>query len=55
MMKKLSDLNTIKSLLARHGFQFSKKALGQNFLMIPPYAHGWRKRVVRERILGSWK
>ena len=32
MMKKLSDLNTIKSLLARHGFQFSK-ALGQNFLI----------------------
>ena len=34
MMKKLSDLNTIKSLLARHGFQFSK-ALGQNFLIDP--------------------
>ena len=33
MMKEqnLTDLNTIKSLLARHGFRFSK-TLGQNFL-----------------------
>ncbi len=30
-MKNLTDINTIKSLLARHGFRFSK-ALGQNFL-----------------------
>ena len=31
MMENLTDLNTIKALLARHGFRFSK-ALGQNFL-----------------------
>ena len=30
-MEHLTDLNTIKALLARHGFRFSK-ALGQNFL-----------------------
>ena len=30
-MERLTDLNTIKSLLARHGFRFSK-SLGQNFL-----------------------
>ena len=30
-MDHLTDLNTIKALLARHGFRFSK-ALGQNFL-----------------------
>ena len=30
-MNNLTDLNTIKALLARHGFRFSK-ALGQNFL-----------------------
>lgn len=33
-MKNLSDLSTIKKILARHGFQFSK-ALGQNFLIDP--------------------
>ena len=33
-MKNLSDLATVKQLLARHGFQFSK-ALGQNFLIDP--------------------
>ena len=31
MMENLTDLNTIKALLARHGFRFSK-TLGQNFL-----------------------
>ena len=30
-MENLTDLNTIKALLARHGFRFSK-TLGQNFL-----------------------
>ena len=30
-MEQLTDLNTIKALLARHGFRFSK-TLGQNFL-----------------------
>ncbi len=30
-MEHLTDLNTIKALLARHGFRFSK-SLGQNFL-----------------------
>ena len=30
-MNELTDLNTVKALLARHGFRFSK-ALGQNFL-----------------------
>ncbi len=33
-MNNLSDIRVIKSLLARHGFQFSK-ALGQNFLTDP--------------------
>lgn len=33
-MKSLSDPGTIKEVLARHGFQFSK-ALGQNFLINP--------------------
>ena len=33
-MKNLSDINVVKSLLSRHGFQFSK-ALGQNFLINP--------------------
>ena len=32
-MKNLSDINVVKSLLSRHGFQFSK-ALGQNFLIL---------------------
>lgn len=31
-MKNLSDITTIKKILTRHGFQFSK-ALGQNFLI----------------------
>ncbi len=31
MMENLTDLNTIRPLLARHGFRFSK-TLGQNFL-----------------------
>ena len=31
MMERLTDLNTIRPLLARHGFHFSK-TLGQNFL-----------------------
>ena len=31
MMENLTDLNTIRALLARHGFRFSK-TLGQNFL-----------------------
>ena len=33
-MNKLSDIGTIKDLLKRHGFTFSK-ALGQNFLINP--------------------
>lgn len=33
-MKKLSDIGTIKEILGRHGFTFSK-ALGQNFLINP--------------------
>ena len=33
-MKNLSDINVVKRLLSRHGFQFSK-ALGQNFLINP--------------------
>ncbi len=42
-MEHLTDLNTIKPLLARHGFRFSK-TLGQNFLCA-----GW----VPERIADS--
>ena len=33
-MMRLSDIGTIRALLARHGFHFSK-ALGQNFLVNP--------------------
>ncbi len=33
-MDRLSDIGTIKSILSRHGFSFSK-ALGQNFLVNP--------------------
>ncbi len=33
-MKRLSDIGTIKEILSRHGFTFSK-ALGQNFLVNP--------------------
>lgn len=33
-MKKLSDIGTIKEILSRHGFTFSK-SLGQNFLINP--------------------
>ena len=33
-MKKLSDIGTIKELLSRYGFSFSK-GLGQNFLVNP--------------------
>lgn len=33
-MKRLSDISTIKDILSRHGFTFSK-ALGQNFLINP--------------------
>ncbi len=33
-MKKLSDIGTIKEILGRHGFTFSK-SLGQNFLINP--------------------
>ena len=33
-MKKLSDIGTIKDILGRHGFSFSK-GLGQNFLINP--------------------
>lgn len=33
-MDKLSDIGTIKSILSRHGFSFSK-GLGQNFLINP--------------------
>lgn len=33
-MNRLTDINVIKDLLARHGFTFSK-ALGQNFLINP--------------------
>ncbi len=33
-MNNLSDIHTVKRLLSRHGFQFSK-ALGQNFLIDP--------------------
>ncbi len=33
-MKRLSDIGTIKEILSKHGFTFSK-ALGQNFLVNP--------------------
>ena len=33
-MERLSDIGTVKELLSRHGFRFSK-ALGQNFLINP--------------------
>lgn len=33
-MKRLSDIGTIKTILSKHGFTFSK-ALGQNFLVNP--------------------
>ena len=33
-MTRLTDIGTIKDILSRHGFQFSKK-LGQNFLINP--------------------
>ena len=33
-MKNLSNIGTIKDILSRHGFSFSKK-LGQNFLVNP--------------------
>lgn len=33
-MERLSDISTIKEILARHGFRFSK-SLGQNFLINP--------------------
>lgn len=33
-MSRLSDIGTIREILARHGFQFSK-SLGQNFLINP--------------------
>ena len=33
-MKRLSDIGTIRDILSRHGFTFSK-ALGQNFLVNP--------------------
>lgn len=34
MLSKLSDIGTIREILGRHGFQFSK-SLGQNFLINP--------------------
>ena len=33
-MKRLSDISTIKEILSKHGFTFSK-SLGQNFLINP--------------------
>ena len=33
-MKNLWEINTIKDIMTRHGFQFSK-SLGQNFLINP--------------------
>ena len=33
-MNRLSDIGTIKDILSRHGFTFSK-SLGQNFLINP--------------------
>ena len=33
-MKNLSDINTIKEIMTRHGFNFSK-SLGQNFIINP--------------------
>ena len=32
MMINLTDMKTVRSILSRHGFHFSKK-LGQNFLV----------------------
>ena len=34
MMINLTDMKTVRSILGRHGFHFSKK-LGQNFLIDP--------------------
>mgnify|MGYP000767206678 CR=1 FL=1 len=47
-MKKLSDIGTIKDILSRHGFTFSK-SLGQNFLINRQFVREWQSFRVPER------
>ena len=50
MMINLTDMKTVRSILSRHGFHFSKK-LGQNFLV----AHASPKRETLRRDLACWR
>ncbi len=50
-MYNLSDINTVKSILSRHGFTFSK-ALGQNFLINDEVCPAMAEEAVRDSETG---
>lgn len=54
MMINLTDMKTVRSILSRHGFHFSKK-LGQNFLVDRLSAHASPKRETLRRDLACWR
>ena len=51
---RLSDISTMKEILSRHGFTFSK-ALGQNFLINPSVCTVWQKCAVLTMKAVCWK
>ncbi len=52
MMINLTDMKTVRSILGRHGFHFSKK-LGQNFL-IDPSVESPRRATLRQAMV-CWR
>ena len=51
---RLSDLSTMREILSRHGFTFSK-ALGQNFLINPSVCPVWQRCAALIRKAVHWK
>ena len=50
----LCDYNTIRDLLARHGFHFSK-SMGQNFLIDPEVPAGSQRLPARTQAAACWR
>ena len=54
MMINLTDMKTVRSILSRHGFHFSKK-LGQNFLVDPSVCPRIAEEGTLRRDLACWR
>lgn len=54
MMINLTDMKTVRSILGRHGFHFSKK-LGQNFLIDSSVCPRIARRATLRQAMVCWR